>query len=104
MSTTAKIYEGVEGLLIDCILYDETGTPVDHEGILVGNLRVLRPGEEEEEIWDASIYEPNILRHMVPEGADLLPGKYKIQPYIETADGFKGLCGTVEMVVTRKWK
>jgi hypothetical protein len=45
MSVTAKIYEGVVGLIIDCALYDRTGTVVDYSGITVCELRVLRPGE-----------------------------------------------------------
>lgn len=104
MSTTAKIYEGVEGLLIDCLLYDKTRTPVDSLGILFCELRVMRPGAVEEELWDAVATAPNIVRHIVPEGAEITYGKYKIQPYIETTDGFKGLWGTAEMVVSRKWK
>ena len=104
MSTTAKIYEGVEGLIIDCQLYDKTRTPVDSLGILFCELRVLRPGTTEEEVWDAVATAPNIARHLVPTGAAITPGKYKIQPYIEATDGFKGLWGTAEMVVSRKWK
>lgn len=104
MPVTAKIYEGVVGLIIDCALYDRTGTVVDYAGITTCELRVLRPGETDEEIWTATVEDPNIIRHVVPADAELTAGKYKIQPYIETTDGFKGLWGTVELIVTRKWK
>ena len=104
MSVTAKIYEGVIGLLIDCVLYDRSGTAVDYTGISACELRVMRPGATEEEIWTATAITPNIVQHEVPADAELTAGKYKIQPYIETTDGFKGLWGTVELVVTRKWK
>lgn len=104
MSVTAKIYEGVEGLRVDCILFDKTRTPVDYTAITASHLLVLRPGATEEEEWETTPTEPNILRHTVPTEAAIAAGKYKIQPYIETSDGFKGLWGTVEMVVSRKWK
>ena len=104
MGTVAKIYEGVEGLIIDCLLYDKTMTPVASDEILNCHLIVLRPGSAEEEVWEAVAVAPNIVRHVVPEGANILAGKHKIQPYIETTDGFKGLWGTVELIVTRKWK
>lgn len=104
MAVTAKIYEGVVGLIIDCFLLDKTGTPVDSEGILNCSLIVLRPGAADEEVWAAVAVAPNIVRHVVPEGADILPGKHKIQPYIETTDGFKGRWGTVEMLVSKKMR
>ena len=99
-----KIYEGVKGLLIDCILFDKTKTPVDHTVITASHFHVLRPGATVEEIWSTAVIAPNILRHTVPADAIIIAGKYKIQPYIETVDGFKGLWGATEMVVSRKWK
>ena len=104
MSVSTKIYEGVEGLLIDCLLYDGARVEVPYASILVSKFFVLRPGATEEEEWATTLGAPNIVRHTVPEGADLLPGKYKIQPYIETIDGFKGRWGTVEMLISKKWK
>ena len=104
MAVTANIYEGVEGLLIDCLLYDKTMTPVASDGILNCHLIVLRPGSVEEEVWTAVAVAPNIIRHVVPEGANILAGKHKIQPYIEATDGFKGRWGTVEMLVSKKMR
>ena len=104
MSTAVKIYEYVEGLHIDIPLTDNEGEEVANEVIFSSKLYVLRPGTTEEEEWDTSLVIPNILRHTVPAGANLLPGKYKIQPYIETVDGYKGRCETVEMVISRRLK
>lgn len=99
-----KIYEYVEGLSIDIPLTDSRGEEVPIALIADQKLIVLRPGSAEEEDWTATTVAPNIVRHTVPEGADLLPGKYKIQAYIETTDGYKGRCKTVDMTVYRKMK
>lgn len=103
MCVEAKIYEGVEGLLIDCLLYTSCKTPVDSTTIIACELRVLNPNNEES-VWTATAESPNIVRHVVPNGADLVAGKYKIQPYIETASGFKGLWGPVQLTIHEKWK
>jgi hypothetical protein len=84
-----KIYEYVEGLNIDVPLIDSEKEAVPVASISAQSFFVLRPGSTTEEEWAAALVSPNILRHTVPEGADLLPGKYKIQPYIETVDGYK---------------
>jgi hypothetical protein len=90
-----KVYKGVEGLRIDISLVDieDEDVPV---GVLSGQkMFVMRPGASAEEEWEASPVPPNIIRHIVPPGSSLQPGKYKIQPYIETVDGYKGRGETV---------
>lgn len=104
MTTDTKIYEGVEGLIIDIYLYDKTNTPIDSSGILSCSFCVLPPGSTEEELWSAEVIPPNIIRHTIPENANIVPGRYKIQPYITTTDGFSGLFGTVIMPIFKKWK
>lgn len=101
MSVEAKIYEGVVGLLLDCLLFDKTDTPVPVSSIAECDLRVLVPGSTTEITWEVTKEDPNILRYVIPQDAIIVAGKYKIQPYIETTDGFKGRWGTVEMVVSK---
>lgn len=98
-----KIYEYVEGLNIDCPLIDSEGEQVPIIVIQDCKFFVLRPGETEEEEWDTVLVAPNIVRHTVPTGADLAPGKYKIQPYIETVDGYKGRCESFELQLSKKF-
>ena len=104
MADDIKVYEAVEGLHIDVPLVDNEGELVTHEVVSVSKFLVLRPGATEEEEWATTFVEPNILRHTVPTGADLLPGKYKIQPYIETPEGYKGRCETVTLRLYKKMK
>ena len=99
-----KIYEYVEGLKIDVPLIDSEKEAVNIATLSAQKFFVLRPGSTTEEEWAATLVVPNILRHTVPADADLLPGKYKIQPYIETVDGYKGRCETVEMRITANMK
>lgn len=99
-----KVYESVTGLHIDIPLVDNEGEQVTNEVISASKFFAIRPGSTEEEEWATTLVEPNILRHTVPEGADLPPGKYKVQPYIETPDGFKGRCETVQFKLERKMK
>lgn len=99
-----KIYEYVEGLNIDVPLVDSEKEAVPVATIAAQRFYVQRPGSATEEEWEATLIAPNIMRHTVPEDAALLPGKYKIQPYIETVDGYKGRCETVEMRITARMK
>ena len=104
MPVEVKVYEYVEGLHIDIPLVDSEGAQVTNEVISASKFFVLRPGATVEEEWAITLVEPNILRHTVPEGADLTPGRYKLQPYIETPDGFKGRCESVEFRLQKKFK
>ena len=92
-----KVYEYVTGLSIDCPLTDSEREAVPVSSILASKFYVMRPNATVAEEWETVLIEPNILRHVVPEDADLLPGKYKVQPYIETTDGYKGRCDTFEL-------
>jgi len=106
MGTTAKIYEGVEGLIIDFLLFDQDGTEVSSDILIDSNLYVVRPGMtiSNEEEWTTSIVSPNIVRHVIPTGANIIPGTYKMQPWIQTADGFKGRWGACTLEVSSKHK
>lgn len=100
----SKIYEAVEGLHIDVALTDSEGESVAHTRIAAAHFYVFRPGGLVEEIWPVTTLEPNILRHTVPEDAEILPGKYKIQPYIETVDGYKGRTEPFIVIVHKKMR
>lgn len=102
--SAVKIYENVEGLHIDIPLTDNEGEQVTNAVILSSKFFVLRPGDTDEEEWATSLVAPNILRHTVPEDADLQPGRYRLQPYIETVDGYKGRCETVQFKIERNMK
>lgn len=101
-----KVYQLVEGLHIDIPLKDSEKEDVLIAVITAQKFFVIPPGktETDEEEWDVILVEPNILRHTVPAGADLQPGKYKVQPYIETFDGYKGRCETVSFKLERFYK
>lgn len=99
-----KIYENVSELNIDIPLIDSEGEQVPIGVISVQKFYALRPESTIEEEWEATVIEPNILRHTVPESASLQAGKYKLQPYIETVDGYKGRCETVEFRITANMK
>lgn len=99
-----NVYELVQGLHIDITLADSEDELVPVSILLAAHYCVMRPGSAQEEIWPVSMIQPNTLRHTVPEDAELLPGKYKIQPYIETVDGYKGRCETVSFKLTRNFK
>ena len=101
---SVKIYEEVEGLDIEIPIYDVEDEEVPIAIISSQKFYVLRPNSLEEEEWAVELVSPNILKHKIPEGANILPGKYKIQPYIETVDGYKGRCETVEIRVFAKMK
>ena len=100
MSNNCRIYEAVKGLAVDCYLYD-----CDEQAVLVSNIVVcnfvVRLPNGSEETWDVSKVAPNILRHIVPDDSILEPGKYSVQPYIETVGGFKGRWGTVFFYLRR---
>lgn len=98
-----KIYENVEGLHIDVPITDNEGEQVTNDIILSSKFFVLRPGDTDEEEWATSLVAPNILRHTVPEDADLHPGRYILQPYIETVDGYKGRCESVKFRIRRSF-
>lgn len=104
MSASVKIFEYVEGLHIDVPLTDSEGEDVANEVVSSSKFYVRRPGVTSEEEWATTMVAPNILRHTVPAGADLLPGRYRIQPYIETVDGYKGRCETVELELHKRFK
>lgn len=99
-----KIYEFVTGLKIDVPLKDSEKEDVPIALISAQKFFVIRPGTSTEEEWEVTLVDPNILRHIVPGDADLLPGKYKIQPYIETVDGYKGRCEPVELTIQKFFK
>ena len=98
-----KVYEYVEGLSIDCPLVDSDNEQVPIAIITVSKFYVMRPRAVEEEEWTTVLVAPNVIRHVVPTGAELIPGKYKIQPYIETVDGYKGRCETFEFQLSRNF-
>lgn len=99
-----KIYENVKGLKIDIPLKDLDGQDIPIAIISGQVLFVLRPNQETEEEWSAELVSPNIVRHTVPVGANLLPGRYRIQAEIETPDGFKGRAETVYITITARQK
>ena len=99
----AKIYEGTTGLVIDIPLLDKNGDDAELTNASFARLDVLAPGATTETSWPATIEQPNIIRHIVPEETPLVKGAYKIQPYIETNDGFKGPWGPIIMVVSKKY-
>lgn len=103
---TVSPYKSVEGLHIDVPLKDSNNQNVLIAVISAQKFFVIPPGktESDEEEWTVTLVEPNILRHTVPEGADLQSGKYKVQPYIETVDGYKGRCKTVSFKLERFYK
>lgn len=99
-----KIYENVEKLKIDIPIVDNQGYEVPISTMISQRFYVLYPGDLKEYTWEVIKEEPNILRHTVPEDAKLYPGIYKIQPYIETVDGYKGRAATVELRITKNYK
>jgi len=99
-----KIYEYVEGLHVDSPLYDNEKELVPIAIILASKFFVIKPGAVDEEEWVTSLVEPNIIRHTVPDGAGLVPGRYKVQPYIETVDGYKGRCEPFEFKLEKNFK
>lgn len=100
----SKIFQNVEGLHIEAELYDREGDAVPIAAILGHKMFALRPGTTEEEEWDTTLVEPNILRHTVPDDADLGHGKYKIHPYIETVDGYKGRAEWFVVDLRKYWR
>lgn len=101
-----NIYVGVKGLVIDLPMVDGKGIPIPYTSVSFCRLDVIPPGKtiEDEESWPATSVEPNFIRHVVPDSADIVAGRYKIQPYIETLDGFKGHIDPVEMTIFGRYK
>jgi hypothetical protein len=98
------VYEATVGLNIDIPLVDSEGEQVTSNEISFQKIFVKRPGATAEEEWSATVVAPNILRHTVPEGANLTVGPYRLQPYIETIDGYKGRCKTVMFNIVGNFK
>ena len=98
----AKIYETTTGLVIDVPIVDGAGQDVDLSSAISAALNVLPPGEADEVTWPVTIESPNILRHVVPEGAPLAPGTYRIQPHLVLSSGFNGPWGVVHLPVEYK--
>lgn len=101
-----NIYVGVKGLVIDVPMTDGNGVAVPYTSVSLCRLDVIPPGKtiEDEESWPATAVEPNIIRHVVPDTAVIIAGKYRIQPYIETLDGFKGHIDPVEIEVYARYR
>lgn len=99
-----KIYEGVEGLIIDTYLTDAVDAPIPTETIVTNKMFVMRPSTPTEEEWVTTLVAPNIIRHVVPDGASLIPGTYKIQHWIQNNSGYSGRATTVEFKITSNFK
>lgn len=102
--SVVKIYEGVEGLVVDTYLTDAADTPIPTSTIVTNKMFVMRPGATAEEEWLSTLVEPNIIRHVVPDGANLGAGTYKIQHWVQNNSGYQGRATTVEFKITANFK
>lgn len=99
-----KIYEGVEGLIVDTYLTDAFDVAIPTETIVTNKMFVMRPGANAEEEWSTTLVAPNIIRYVVPDGANLIAGTYKIQHWIQNNSGYSGRSTTVEFKITANFK
>jgi hypothetical protein len=99
MANDAKIYEGVEGLVIDAHINNvESFT-----GMVNYKFFVIPPDTKIEEEWPVTL-EMNdlVFRHVCPPEKKLVKGTYKIQPYFELGT-FKGRWGTFLLVLHKNY-
>lgn len=99
-----KIYEGVEGLVVDTYLTDALDVAIPVETIVDNKMLVIRPSTTVTEEWATTLVSPNIIRHVVPVGANLASGTYKIQHWIQNNSGYQGRATTVEFKLTANFK
>jgi hypothetical protein len=104
MMSTIRIFEGVEGLIVDTYLTDAVGAAIPVETIVNNKMFVIRPATTVEEEWATTLVAPNIIRHVVPIGANLIAGAYKIQHWIQNNSGYRGRATTVEFRLTANFK
>lgn len=102
--SVVKIYESVEGLIVDTYLTDAADVAIPTETIVTNKMYVMRPGASAEEEWTTQLVAPNIVRHIVPVGAALTAGTYKIQHWVHNNSGYKGRSTTVEFKITANFK
>ena len=73
----AKIYEGTRGFVIDVPIRGIESL----SGIQHAHLYVMAPGCTEPQVWPVTLEaELGVLRHVVPDDAPLVAGRYLIQP------------------------
>ena len=89
MSKNANIvYKNTVGLIIDIKIVG-----VDISDAENTKFYVLKP-DNTEEIWNAVVVDNNVMRHLIPQDRQIMPGMYSIMPYYEI-EIYKGWSETV---------
>ena len=99
MADDAKIYQGVEGLVVVAHIRNvESFT-----GLVNAKFFVIPPDTQVEEEWPVTLdTEELTFVHVCPEGKQIVKGTYKIQPYFELGT-FKGRWGTFFLVLHKNY-